>query len=227
VDFNNLVQTLLVYALPVLFAITVHEAAHGYVAHYLGDNTAYVLGRVTLNPLRHIDPIGTVVMPLLLLFSTAAIPGGPFLLGYARPVPVSFGKLRHPKRDMVWVALAGPVSNFIQAILWSLLLLGLLASGVQEAFFVQMARAGILVNLVLAVFNLFPVPPLDGGRVLAGLLPWRAGQVLARIEPFGFFIVLALMVPGVLSRYWLAPLVDVSYGALNLLLTPLTSLLHP
>jgi Zn-dependent protease len=227
VDFNNLVQTLLVYALPVLFAITVHEAAHGYVARYLGDNTAYVLGRVTLNPLRHIDPIGTVVMPLLLLFSTAALPGGPFLLGYAKPVPVSFGKLRHPKRDMVWVALAGPASNFIQAILWSLLLLGLLASGIQEAFFVQMARAGILVNLVLAVFNLFPVPPLDGGRVLAGLLPWRAGQVLARVEPFGFFIVLALMIPGLLNRYWLAPLLDASYGALNLLLTPLTSLLHP
>lgn len=226
-DFNNLVPTLLVYALPVLFAITVHEAAHGYVAHYLGDNTAYVLGRVTLNPLRHIDPIGTVVMPLLLLFSTAALPGGPYLLGYAKPVPVSFGKLRHPKRDMVWVALAGPVSNFIQAILWSLLLLALLASGIQEAFFVQMARAGILVNLVLAVFNLFPVPPLDGGRVLAGLLPWRAGQVLARVEPFGFFIVLALMIPGILSRYWLAPLLDASYGALNFLLTPLTSLLHP
>ena len=226
-DFTNLVQTLLVYALPVLFAITVHEAAHGYVARYLGDNTAYVLGRVTLNPLRHIDPIGTVVMPLLLLFSTAALPGGPFLLGYAKPVPVSFGKLRHPKRDMVWVALAGPVSNFIQAVLWSLLLLALLAGGVQEAFFVQMARAGILVNLVLAVFNLFPVPPLDGGRVLAGLLPWRAGQVLARVEPFGFFIVLALMVPGILNRYWLAPLVEASYGALNFLLTPLTSLLHP
>ena len=226
-DFTNLLQTLLVYALPVLFAITVHEAAHGYVARYLGDNTAYVLGRVTLNPLRHIDPIGTVVMPLLLLFSTAAIPGGPFLLGYAKPVPVSFGKLRHPKRDMVWVALAGPVSNFIQAILWSLLLLALLASGLQEQFFVQMARAGILVNLVLAVFNLFPVPPLDGGRVLAGLLPWRAGQVLARVEPFGFFIVLALMVPGVLNRYWLAPLVEASYGALNFLLTPLTSFLHP
>ncbi len=226
-DFTNLVQTLLVYALPVLFAITVHEAAHGYVARYLGDNTAYVLGRVTLNPLRHIDPIGTVVMPLLLLFSTAAIPGGPFLLGYAKPVPVSFGKLRHPKRDMVWVALAGPVSNFIQAILWSLLLLALVSSGLQEAFFVQMARAGILVNLVLAVFNLFPVPPLDGGRVLAGLLPWRAGQVLARVEPFGFFIVLALMVPGVLNRYWLAPLVEASYGALNFLLTPLTSLLRP
>ena len=226
-DFTNLVQTLLVYALPVLFAITVHEAAHGYVARYLGDNTAYVLGRVTLNPLRHIDPIGTVVMPLLLLFSTAAIPGGPFLLGYAKPVPVSFGKLRHPKRDMVWVALAGPVSNFIQAILWSLLLLALLASGLQEQFFVQMARAGILVNLVLAVFNLFPVPPLDGGRVLTGLLPWRAGQVLARVEPFGFFIVLALIVPGVLNRYWLAPLVEASYGALNFLLTPLTSFLHP
>jgi Zn-dependent protease len=224
VDFTNLLQTLLVYALPVLFAITVHEAAHGYVARYLGDNTAYVLGRVTLNPLRHIDPIGTVVMPLLLLFSTAAIPGGPFLLGYAKPVPVSFGKLRHPKRDMVWVALAGPVSNFIQAILWSLLLLAQLASGLQEQFFVQMARAGILVNLVLAVFNLFPVPPLDGGRIMFSLLPHRLAWRYAQLEPYGFFIVMGLAFLKVLN-YWMVPVMTAANAALAVAISPLTFLL--
>ena len=223
-DISNLVPTILVYALPVLFAITVHEAAHGYVARYLGDNTAYVLGRVTLNPFRHIDPIGTIAMPLLLLFSTAALPGGPYLLGYAKPVPVTFGNLRHPKRDMIWVALAGPVSNFVQTLLWALLLLALLGFGVQEPFFLRMARAGIMVNLVIAVFNLFPIPPLDGGRVLVGLLPWGAAQALARVEPFGFFIVLALVVADVLNRFWLTPLVNVCLDVLNLLLRPLTSL---
>jgi Zn-dependent protease len=160
VDFNNLIQTVLIYALPVLFAITVHEAAHGYVARYLGDNTAYMMGRVTLNPVKHIDPIGTILMPLMLYFATS----GAFLFGYAKPVPVNFGQLRRPKRDMVWVALAGPASNFIQAILWALVFTGLAASGVNERFFLDMAKAGVLVNLVMWAFNLFPLPPLDGGR---------------------------------------------------------------
>jgi Zn-dependent protease len=226
VDYNNLVQTILVYALPVLFAITVHEAAHGYVARYFGDPTAYMLGRVTLNPIKHIDPIGTVVMPLLLLFSTAAIPGGPFLLGYAKPVPVNFGQLRRPKRDMIWVALAGPVSNFIQALIWGLLLVGLLAAGVREPFFVAMAKAGIQVNLVIAVFNLFPIPPLDGGRVLVGLLPRKPAYQLARLEPFGFFIVLALLIPGILNTWWIGPLMGVSYSALDLVLGPLLNLVR-
>jgi Zn-dependent protease len=224
VDYNNLVQTILVYALPVLFAITVHEASHGYVARHFGDPTAYMLGRVTLNPLKHIDPFGTVLMPLLLLFSTAAIPGGPFLLGYAKPVPVNFGQLRHPKRDMVWVAAAGPISNFIQALVWGLVLVALLGSGMQERFFLSMAKAGIQVNLVLAVFNLFPLPPLDGGRVLVGLLPRKPAYQLARIEPFGFFIVLALLIPGILNTWWIGPLMRVSYSALDLLLVPLLNL---
>jgi Zn-dependent protease len=221
VDFNNLIQTVLIYALPVLFAITVHEAAHGYVARYLGDNTAYMMGRVTLNPVKHIDPIGTILMPLMLYFATS----GAFLFGYAKPVPVNFGQLRRPKRDMVWVALAGPASNFIQAILWAVLFALLAASGVTERFFLDMAKAGVLVNLVMWAFNLFPLPPLDGGRVLMGLLPARQAYALSRIEPWGFFIVLGLVLLGIVSTYWLRPLIDFGYWLLRILITPLQSLL--
>jgi Zn-dependent protease len=222
VDISNLIQTVLIYALPVIFAITVHEAAHGYVARHFGDNTAEVMGRVTLNPLKHIDPIGTILMPLMLYFATS----GAFLFGYAKPVPVNFGRLRHPKRDMIWVALAGPVSNFIQAILWAVALITMVAAGVDETFFIKMAQGGILVNLVMWAFNLFPLPPLDGGRVLAGLLPnGPAQQFLARIEPYGFFIVMGLVIAGVVSNYWLRPLMDVGYYVINLLITPLKALL--
>ena len=221
-DIPNLIQTVLIYALPVLFAITVHEAAHGYVARALGDNTAYAAGRVTLNPFNHIDPIGTILMPLLLYFATS----GAFLFGYAKPVPVNFGALRHPKRDMVWVALAGPASNFIQAVLWAIALLVLAGSGVNERFFLEMCKAGVLVNLVMWAFNLFPLPPLDGGRVLVGLLPWRAAQAVSRIEPFGFFIVLGLVVAGIVGTYWLQPLMNFGYAAILLALTPLQSLLR-
>ena len=221
-DFSNLIQTVLIYALPVLFAITVHEAAHGYAARHFGDNTAHMLGRITLNPLKHIDPIGTILMPLMLYFATS----GAFLFGYAKPVPVRFDHLRNPKRDMIWVALAGPASNFIQAIFWAVVLVVLVTSGVQERFFVEMARAGILVNLVMWAFNLFPLPPLDGGRILVGLLPWRIGQQFARIEPFGFFIVLALVLFGVVGSLWLRPLMGLGYGAIDWLLTPLLALLR-
>ena len=221
-DFNNLIQTVLIYALPVLFAITVHEAAHGYVARYLGDNTAYVMGRVTLNPFKHIDPIGTIAMPLMLYFATS----GAFLFGYAKPVPVNFGHLRRPKRDMVWVALAGPLSNFIQAILWAVVFTLLLASGMQERFFVEMAKAGVLVNLVMWAFNLFPLPPLDGGRVLVGLLPMRQAQAVSRIEPYGFFIVLGLVLLGVVGTIWLRPLMNAGYWVIGVLMTPLKLLLN-
>ena len=168
-QLSQLIQTVAIYALPVIFAITVHEAAHGYAARHFGDDTAYVLGRMTLNPLRHIDPVGTILMPLLLYFATS----GAFLFGYAKPVPVQFGNLRHPKRDMIWVALAGPASNFVMAIGWALVLLALVALGVDETFFIRMAQGGIMVNLVMWAFNLFPLPPLDGGRILVGLLPRR------------------------------------------------------
>src|SRR5690606_35129182 len=143
VDISNLIQTVLIYALPVLFAITVHEAAHGYAARHYGDDTAYRLGRITLNPLKHIDPVGPILMPLVLYFATS----GAFLFGYAKPVPVNFGNLRNPKQHMVWVALAGPASNFVQAVLWGLVLVLLHAMGVREPFFVKMAQGGVLVNL--------------------------------------------------------------------------------
>jgi len=221
VNLPDLLATVAVFALPVLFAITLHEAAHAWVAHRLGDDTAFMLGRVTLNPVKHIDPIGTLLMPLLLYLATS----GAFLFGYAKPVPVRINRLRQPRRDMVWVALAGPAANFAQALLWAVALVLLAALGVQERFFLKMCHAGILVNLVMWAFNLFPVPPLDGGRVAVGLLPFKPAQWLARLEPYGFFIVMALVVLGVVSRWWLLPLMRMGYGAIDLVLTPLTALL--
>ena len=219
---ENIIQTVLIYALPVLFAITVHEAAHGYAARHFGDNTAYQMGRITLNPLKHIDPVGTILMPLLLYFATS----GAFLFGYAKPVPVNFGRLRNPKRDMVWVALAGPGANLAMAIGWTVLAYVLVALGTEEQFFLEMAQAGMLVNLVMFAFNLFPLPPLDGGRILVGLLPWKQAHMVSRIEPWGFFIVMGLVIAGVVGALWLRPLMGLGYAAINLLLTPLTALLR-
>jgi Zn-dependent protease len=221
VGSSNIIQTVLIYALPVLFAITIHEAAHGYVARWFGDNTAYVAGRVTLNPVKHIDPMGTIVMPLLLYFATH----GAFLFGYAKPVPVNFGALRKPKQHMVWVALAGPASNFIQAILWGIAFIVLAAMGVTERFWLEMAKAGVLTNLVMWAFNLFPLPPLDGGRVVVGLLPRGMAWKFSRIEPWGFFIVMALVIAGIVSEWWLRPLMALGYVVLGFLLSPLTALL--
>lgn len=220
-DFNNLIQTIAIYALPVIFAITVHEAAHGYVARYFGDNTAWVLGRVTLNPIKHIDLVGTILMPVLLYVATA----GTFLFGYAKPVPVRFGNLRKPKQHMVWVALAGPGANFLQALLWGVLLYLANGAGVTERFVLEMCRAGMLVNVVMFVFNLFPLPPLDGGRILVGLLPWRQAQLVSRVEPWGFFIVMALVLTGVVSTLWMSPLMGLTFSALKTLLSPLAMLL--
>ena len=221
-EITPLIQTILIYALPVLFAITVHEAAHGYAARYYGDHTAERLGRITLNPIKHIDPVGTIVMPLVLYIATS----GAFLFGYAKPVPVIFGNLRNPKRDMIWVALAGPASNFFQAVFWKLLLIVLVVSGVEEPFFVEMAQGGVLVNLVMWAFNLFPLPPLDGGRILVGLLPWKQAHFVSRLEPYGFFIVMALVLAGVVTSIWLLPLMSLGNGAINLLLSPLVALLR-
>ncbi len=217
---NEQIQQLTVYALPQLFANTLHEAAHGYAACDFGDNTAYMMGRISLNPARHIDPIGTVLIPLVLLLF-----GSPFLFGYAKPVPVNFGALRNPKRDMIWVALAGPASNFVQAFVYALALLVMQRLGVREAFLVDVASAGITVNLVLFVFNLFPIPPLDGGRVLVGLLPIRQALALSRIEPYGFFIVMALVLTNIATYIWLIPLMGLSQTLLGVLLSPFRLLL--
>jgi Zn-dependent protease len=216
-DVASIMQTVAIYAIPVLFAITVHEAAHGYAARHFGDNTAWMLGRITLNPLKHIDPLGTIAMPLLLLFATS----GAFLFGYAKPVPVNFGRLRRPKRDMIWVALAGPGSNLVMAVLWVIVGYLLVTLGVQERFFLEMARAGLMVNLVLFALNMFPLPPLDGGRILVGLLPTPQAITVSRVEPFGFFIVLGLVLTGILGTYWLRPLMNVTAGIIELLLSPL------
>lgn len=221
-DYAHLIQTVALYALPVLFAITIHEAAHGYAARYFGDNTAWMLGRVTLNPVKHIDPMGTVLMPLLLYFATS----GAFLFGYAKPVPVRFGNLRHPKRDMVWVALAGPAANLVQAFLWGALLYLLQGAGISEPFFLKMCQGGVLVNVVMFAFNLFPLPPLDGGRILVGLLPYRQAEMVSRIEPWGFFIVMALVIAGVVSTLWMQPVMALTFALLDLLLTPLSMLVR-
>ncbi|MEY3625821.1 MAG: hypothetical protein RL163_320 [Pseudomonadota bacterium] len=216
-NFSDLVQTVLIYALPVLFAITLHEAAHGYAARHFGDNTAWMMGRVTLNPVPHIDWLGTLVMPLALYFATS----GAMLFGYAKPVPVRFDRLDNPKRDMIWVALAGPGINLVQALLWGVLLYVLVGAGLQERFFLEMCRAGMLANVVMFAFNLFPLPPLDGGRIVVGLLPWRQALMFSRIEPYGFFIVMALVLMGVLSAWWMHPLMDLSFDVIKLVLSPL------
>ncbi|THU02509.1 site-2 protease family protein [Lampropedia puyangensis] len=201
---STTIQAIAMMALPLLLAITLHEAAHGYMARRFGDRTAEMLGRITLNPLKHIDPLGTIVMPLILFFAT----NGGFMFGYAKPVPINSRNLKNPKQDMIWIALAGPLSNLFQAVLWALLLAVMLALGLYEDFFIGMARTGVMVNLVLAVLNLFPLPPLDGGRIAVGLLPYKPASLLARLEPFGFFIVVGLLLVGFLDRFWLTPLVS-------------------
>lgn len=211
-DFQNIVQKLAVWALPVIFAITLHEVAHGWVARYLGDPTAARLGRLTLNPLKHVDPIGTVVLPGVLL----AIGG--FIMGWAKPVPVDYRNLRNPRRDMAIVAVAGPLSNLAMAIAWGLVYKFAAETGAQEGTWygvMQMGRAGIIINISLMVLNLLPLPPLDGGRVLTGLLPARAAYQFAQIEPYGFIILILLIVTKVLGTilYWPLVLSYLGVGA--------------
>jgi len=195
-DFT-LIQKIIVWALPVIFAITAHEVAHGWVALKLGDRTAQMMGRLTLNPLKHIDPVGTILVPGVLL-----VLGG-FIFGWAKPVPVTFQNLRHPKSDMVWVALAGPMANLVMAVIWALVAklgLTLLQSGVEiGAPMVYMGIAGVLINTMLMMLNLLPLPPLDGGRILVGLLPGPLSWRVSQIEPYGFFILVGLLYFGIIS----------------------------
>ncbi|VXC70734.1 site-2 protease family protein [Massilia sp. 9I] len=215
---DELIRNIAVYALPVLFAITLHEAAHAYVARYFGDNTAYAAGRMTLNPLVHIDIFGTIVIPIALYLTTG------FVFGYAKPVPIDFGRLRNPKRDMAWVALAGPGANFIMALMWLILAVLLVAFNVGEEFPHKVAQAGLFTNLLMFAFNLLPIPPLDGGRVVTSMLPNRLAYKFARIEPYGFFIVLALIFFNLLA-FWVMPVMALGRMLLQLIASPLTLLL--
>lgn len=202
----TVIQKIVIYALPVIFAITVHEAAHGYAAKHFGDMTAFNAGRITLNPLKHIDPFGTILLPALTIML------GGILFGWAKPVPVDFRRLRNPKKDMLWVAAAGPASNFAMAIFWVLLMK--FSVNVPEAFVLPMtlmAKAGVSINIVLMVLNLLPLPPLDGGRIAVSLLPMRLARPFAQIERYGFIILIVLLFSGVLSRI-LDPLINLVYA---------------
>ncbi|MGB4345250.1 MAG: site-2 protease family protein [Burkholderiaceae bacterium] len=217
---NEIIQSIAVYALPIIFAITLHEAAHAYAAKYFGDLTAYSQGRMSLNPIKHIDLIGTILIPLVL-----ALTSSPFLFGYAKPVPVDFSRLRNPKKQMLWVALAGPAANLLMALLWMLLFVALDAGGMNEEYFFRVAKAGIFINLVLFAFNLFPLPPLDGGRIMTSLLPDRYAYRFSQIEPYGFFIVLGLMMLNLL-HYWMVPVITIANTILALLISPIKFLLN-
>jgi Zn-dependent protease len=199
----TLIQTIAVSAIPVIFAITVHEASHGYAAKHFGDLTAEKMGRITLNPLKHIDPIGTVLLPALLFLVSS-----PILFGWAKPVPVNFAGLRNPKKDMLWVAAAGPASNFVMAVFWVLILKYSQATPDYVAYFLlEMSKVGIMINLVLMVLNLVPLPPLDGGRIAVSLLPMNLAVKLSQIEKYGFFILIFLLMTGILGRI-ISPIIN-------------------
>ena len=205
-EFNEITKMIAVFAVPVIFAITLHEAAHGYVARHFGDTTAFALGRISLNPARHIDLVGTIFLPLVTLFAT----GGRIMFGWAKPVPVDFHALRRPKRDMLWVALAGPAANLVMALVWAAALkIGALSGFRQSDFLLQVPIAGVEVNLVFMALNLLPILPLDGGRVVVSLLPGPLAGSFARLEPFGLPILLGLVV---ISSY--------GYNVLGMFLDP-------
>ena len=206
-ELEALAIKIVISAIPILLAITVHEASHGYAAKYFGDLTAERMGRISLNPFKHIDPVGTILLPALTLFF------GGVLFGWAKPVPVNFSNLRNPKKDMLWVAAAGPASNLVMAILWGMLL-GFVKRGLDVGefpttayLFIDMAYVGITINIVLMVLNLLPMPPLDGGRIAVSLLPNNMAMQLSRVEQYGFIILIALMFMGVLGKI-LSPFIE-------------------
>lgn len=212
---EDIIQTIAVYAIPVLLAITLHEAAHGYVARMFGDSTAYFAGRITLNPVKHIDPVGTIIVPLVIVLMSKLAGGPAMMFGWAKPVPVDIGSLRKPKRDMIFVAAAGPAANLLMAIGWVLFWNVLRFFDVREEYFRLVAQAGVSVNLILMALNLLPIPPLDGGRIMIGLLPHRASYAFSRIEPYGLFIVIGLMVTQTLG-FFLAPFLQFGVAVLRL-----------
>lgn len=216
-SFYHAIQTICVYAIPLIFAITLHESAHGWAAGRLGDPTATMLGRVTINPIPHIDPIGTIAVPGALLLMSALTGGGGLLFGWAKPVPINPRYFRNPLKAMTITAAAGPLSNLLQMIFWALLLKALAAVGFYDKFVISVCAAGISVNLMLMAFNLIPIPPLDGGRIVRGLLPRQAGMAFDKIEPYGFMILLVLMVGGGLS-FFVRPFLMFGQWIINLAL---------
>jgi len=217
-DIAGLIQAIALGAIPIAFAITLHEAAHGYAARHFGDTTAEQAGRISLNPLRHIDPVGTIAVPLLILVTSKLLGGGGLLFGWAKPVPVNFGRLRNPKRDMFWVAAAGPGANLFMALCWALVLKLVLISP-QTYFSIPlkgMAEIGIVINVILMILNLFPLPPLDGGRIAISLLPGKLAWRFAMLEPYGFIILLVLLFTGILGSI-LGPFRDAALSALSVL----------
>ncbi|MHB1053690.1 MAG: site-2 protease family protein [Thiobacillus sp.] len=213
----SLIQKIAVFTLPVIFAITLHEAAHGYVARFFGDMTAAAAGRITANPLKHIDLVGTIIVPLVILVSSKLLGGGMILFGWAKPVPVDFSRLRRPKQDMLWVAAAGPGMNFVMAVFWALMIqLGhALGSGFASAPLMLMGAAGVFINVILMALNLIPLPPLDGGRIAVSLLPMKQAMQFTRLEPYGLFILLGLLFTGILGTI-LWPLISVLIGLIAL-----------
>ncbi|MBZ0104907.1 MAG: site-2 protease family protein [Sulfuricella denitrificans] len=196
----TLIQQIAVYALPVIFAITLHEAAHGYAAKHFGDTTAYMLGRISLNPLRHIDPVGTVLVPMVILTLSHLSGGGGILFGWAKPVPVNFNQLHRPKQDMLWVAAAGPGANLLMALFWALIIkFGVMAPDFFARPLVQMGVMGIQINIMLMVLNLLPLLPLDGGRIAVSLLPSPMAYSYSRLEPYGMIILVVLLFSGALN----------------------------
>ena len=216
-SFYHAIQTICVYAIPLIFAITLHESAHDWAAGRLGDPTATMLGRVTINPIPHIDPIGTIAVPGALLLMSALTGGGGLLFGWAKPVPINPRYFRNPLKAMTITAAAGPLSNLLQMIFWALLLKALAAVGFYDKFVISVCAAGISVNLMLMAFNLIPIPPLDGGRIVRGLLPRQAGMAFDKIEPYGFMILLVLMVGGGLS-FFVRPFLMFGQWIINLVL---------
>ena len=209
----TLIQKIAVFALPVIFAITLHEAAHGYVARYFGDMTAASQGRITANPIKHVDLVGTILVPLGILIMSKLFGAGAILFGWAKPVPVNFANLRRPKQDMLWVAAAGPGVNLVMAVFWALVIQAghALGSSFATAPMMLMGAAGVFINVILMALNLLPLPPLDGGRIAVSLLPMKQAIQFSRIEPYGFFILLGLLFTGVLNIV-LWPLINLFIG---------------
>jgi Zn-dependent protease len=212
----TLIQKVAVFALPVIFAITLHEAAHGYVARFFGDMTAAMQGRITANPLKHIDLVGTILVPLAILLTSKLLGGGAILFGWAKPVPVNFSNLRRPKQDMLWVAAAGPGMNFVMAVFWALMIqLGHALGNSFSMPLMLMGAAGVFINVILMALNLIPLPPLDGGRIAVSLLPMKQAISFSKIEPYGFFILLGLLFSGILGMLmW--PLISLFIGLIAL-----------